>query len=402
MPTLASTSRAQMAFIPESAFGLTPGSGTPKDLRMTGESLDYGVTTKVSDEIRDDRQKTDLALVGAGAKGGLNFELSYNEYDSLLEAALQGTWAAFGTNGVGATFTADFTATTITASEAPTGTSAFTGLVKGQWFKLSAPSHANDGLYCRVSESVAPTSTVITLSALTPLATGTGVTLCKVATSRLTNGVVQRSFTLEKEFADIAQFFAYRGMTASKLSLALQSGSLVTGSFDFMGKDVIRAGATTLPNAPTASTAYGIMNAVTGVGQIMEGGALLTSTYIKALNLDVDNSLRGRTAIGTLGNVSLGSGDAEIAGNIEVYLADGTLYDKFVNNTETSLSFRMVDGAGNGYVVTLPRVKYGDAKVNAGAADQDAMLSLPFTALKDADAGTGKMILIDRVGVAVA
>jgi hypothetical protein len=396
---LASTSRAQLSYLLESAFGAIPGAGTPKKLRMTGESLDFAISNETSKELRDDRQVTDLVQVGASASGGFNFELSYNEFDPLIEAALMDTWDVYGTNGVGSVFSADFTATTITAGVAPTGANAFTNLALGQWFKLDAPTHANDGQYFRVSSSVSPTTTVITVDAATPLAVGTGVANTKISTSRLVNGTTQRSFVLEKSFGDVSQFFAYRGMTASKMSLSFQSGAILTGSFDFMGKDALRADLTNMPGAASASLAYDVMNSVRGVGQIMEGGALLTGTFIKSLSLDIDNKLRGRDAIGTLGNVSIGAGTLEVKGTMEVYLADGDLYDKFLNNVASSLSLRATDGDGNGYFVSLPNVKYNDAKVQAGGMDQDAMLSIPFTALLDTV--SGKTIAIDRVGVAV-
>ena len=396
---LASTSRVQLAQLVEATFGTIPGSGTPKAVRITGESLDFGVATETSKEIRPDRQTSDLIVVGGSANGGFNMELSYNEFDPFIEGALMDTWVVYGVNGVGATFTADFTATTITAASAPTGGSALTSLAKGQWFKLNAPSHANDGKYFRVSSSVSPTSTVVTVDASTPLATGTAITLTKISTSRVSNGSTQRSFVLQKAFTDISQFLAYRGMTPSKFSLSFQSGSIVTGMFDFMGKDAVRGATTLLPAAPTASLAYEVMNAVTGVGQIMEGGAALTGTYIKSMSLELDNKLRGRTAIGSLGNVSLGAGTVEVKGQMEVYLADGVLYDKFLNNTPSSVSLRAVDAAGNGYFITLPKIKYADAKVVAGAIDQDAMLSMNYTALYDPT--SGKTISVDRVGVAV-
>jgi uncharacterized protein YceK len=85
-----------------------------------------------------------------------------------------------------------------------------------------------------------------------------------------------------------------------------------------------------------------------------------------------------------------------VSGTMEVYLADGTLYDKFVTNTASSISWSAVDGAGNGYVFQLPKIKFSDAKVTGGALNSDAMLSIPFTALMDPV--TGKTIIIDRVG----
>lgn len=401
MPTLASTSRAQLRYIEESVFGTTPGVGPHYRLRMTGESLSYALDTEKSKEIRSDRQISDLILTGAQVNGGVNFELSYNEFDDLIEAALQGTWAVYGTAGVGSTFEADFTTTTITAAVAPTGANAFTTLAQGQWFKLNAPSDPNDGKFFKVHETTAPTSTVITVSDLTPLTAGTDVANCSLATSRLVNGTTQRSFTLEREHSDIDKFFAFRGATVSKMSLSLASKQIVTGSFDFLGKDQPAVGSdTTLPGADTASQTYGVMNAVSNVGMIVEGDAELTGTFIKSMTLSLDNKLRVQDAIGVLGAAGIGSGTSDITGSLEVYLADGTLYDKFVANSLTALSFRVVDNAGNGYVFDFPAVKYSDAKVNAGAIDQDAMLSLPFQAIMDAT--SQQTVRIYRVGVAAS
>jgi hypothetical protein len=203
----------------------------------------------------------------------------------------------------------------------------------------------------------------------------------------LVNGVTQRSFTIERALNDVNQFFAFRGMTLSKMSMKWQSGSITGGSFDFMGKDAVRAGATQLPGSPIASQTFDVMNGVSGVTGIKEGGAALAGTFIKSLDLSIDNSLRARDAIGTLGAVSIGAGTIKVTGNISVYLSDGTLYDKFLNNTSTSLEFTSQDGAGNGYTILLPHVKYGDAKVAAGQKDQDVMLDLPFTALMDSVSG---------------
>jgi hypothetical protein len=83
---------------------------------------------------------------------------------------------------------------------------------------------------------------------------------------------------------------------------------------------------------------------------------------------------------------------------MEVYLADGTMYDKFLNNVRTSLQFVISDNAKNGYAFTIAALKFGDAKVQAGSKDSDCMLSIPFTGLKDTV--TGKTIIIDKMGVA--
>lgn len=396
---LATGARTQLRYILESVFGTTPVAGNPNNLRRVDDSLGFKTQSAMSQEVRSDRQTPDTVLVGASAEGGINFEMSYKEYDTLLAAALQGTWAVYGTNGVGTTFVGTFTTSKITAGTAPTGGSAFTTLSKGQWIKLSAPTHANDGKIVQVSKTVSPTATEITLEG-TPLTTGTSISGCFISTSRLTNGTTQSSFSLEREHSDISKFLNFRGMTCSKLSLNLQSGAIVTGSFEFIGKDQVVAGATAMPGTPIGSATYDVMNAVTGVGDVQEGGAAITGTFIKTLSLALDNKLRGRDGIGVLGNVDIGSGSLEITGQMTVYFANTTLYEKFLNSTRTSLSFRMADPSGNGYVITLPSIKFSEANIEAGNKDSDSMVNMTYTALMDPT--LLKTIFIDRVGVAVA
>jgi hypothetical protein len=392
-----------MRIIAESVYNTIPVSGNPYNLRMTGESLDFTRTKESDKEIRDDRQLSTTTTVDAQAAGDIKVHVQYAEYDRLFAAVLQDTWTVFGTNGVGTTFTADYTATTITASVATSGSSIFTSLQKGQWFRLLAPSTANDGKLLRVSSSVAPTTTVITLDANTPATVATATALCVIQTSRLTNGVTMPSFTLERGMSDINQFMAYRGMCVSKFATQFSAGALNDGTFSFMGSGFTRNTATNLPGTPVVSQTYNITNGVTGVGNIWAGGAPLTDS-IKSMTIDIDNTLRGQKAIGTLGNVNIGVGTFMVKGTMEVYFANGTLYDQFANDTFTSVNLSVQDTSGNGYVLTFPRVMLTAAKVQAGSKDADLMASFEYTAYADlANATTAlrKTMFMDRVGVAV-
>lgn len=414
MPTFATGSRTQLAYLVESTYGVTP-AGNGKKIRCTDTTgLSYAVSYTNSSEVRSDRQVTGSTLTGASASGPIPFELSYREYDAFLEAVTQGTWGAqtkwdgtagtaWGTDGVGAVIptSATFAGTTagthtITAGAATSGSSIFTNLAKGQWVRISGSSVAGQNIIAQVSKTVAPTTTVLTFEG-TPFTgvTGAGGAAVKINTYRLTNGTTQRSFSIEREHADITQFFNFRGMTASKMSMSFSSGALATGSFDFMGKDSVRGTSTSL-GTRTESNTYGIMNSVVGVGNIYEAGVPLTSTSIKTLSFDLDNGLYSNEAIGTLGAVSVGAGSCTVSGTMEVYLTDGTLYDKFIADTATSLSWSVVDTAGNGYVFTLPNVKFKDAKVTGGTLNSSAMLSVGFDAHMDTT--FLKTIIIDRVG----
>ena len=83
-----------------------------------------------------------------------------------------------------------------------------------------------------------------------------------------------------------------------------------------------------------------------------------------------------------------------------MYFADGTYYDKFLAATASSLSLRVQNGAGGeGYVLTLPNIKYTDGSYPTPGINQDIMVTLPFQALRDTT--TGQQIILDRGGAAV-
>lgn len=378
---LASSNRAQLAFITEVTPGTTPG-GNGTSLRYTGESLDFAVQTTQSNEIRADRQVSDLIQTGASGSGGFNFELSYKEYDTLLQAALQSVYNSFGTNGVFTpgvysvgTAGAAFTASTITAQ---TGTP-FTNIPVGAWIKV----YKAVGTVTYYALVTAVTGTVLTVSAATPLAvfnSAAGDTITSLAVS---NGTTQGSFSLEVGHTDINQYRLYKGFSPNKVSLSMQSGQIVTGSFDFMGMAGAISGTTSMGTV-VASQTNSPMNAVTGVGTLLEGGAALTGTYMKSLSIDITNNLRGQDAIGVLGYAGIATGSVAVTGSVQVYFNDATMMNKLINNTKTSLAFYIKDNAGNAYGFNLPSVKFSSGKVNAGGLNQDTMVDLQFTAYMDA------------------
>lgn len=401
---LANTSLAQIRRIKEATFGVTPVAGNGGNLRVTGESFNFDVKKEESKELRADRQIGYVVPVSAGATGGFNFHLSYGEYDPEMESALQSTFTVYGTNGVGTPFAGTFTATTIVPDANPTGSSAFTNLVRGQWFRLQSTSGPNSGKFFKVSSTVTPTAALITLDASTPAVVSAAEAGCVIQTSRLTNGIAQTSFTYEKEYPDVGQFFAFKGMTPGKMMLNFVAAALTDGSFEFMGKNSVRGTSTIMPGTTAASRTGEIQSGATGVGQLWEAGVPLSSTFIKSLNLTLDNVQRSQEAIANYGYVGIGSGTLAVTATMEAYFANGDLYDKFLNNVYTSIVVGTQDPAGNGYIMTLPRVNIKTAKVVAGAKDQDLMASFELAALSDdanAIPALRKTIFIDRVGAAV-
>ena len=390
------TNRVALRLKPEASFGVTPGTGNHYLLRLTSESLKYALRTTQSAEIRSDRQITDLPLVGAGAEGDIGFEFSYGEFDSLLASALQGSWAAIGTgtNGV-ATGTAVTTTTSLVLTGA--GTAPFTGMVAGQWIRVANNATAANNGWWQTTGITNGT----TLAFASGLTAGTTTGTCQVQSARLTNGTSQTSFSAERQNADLTLYTLFRGMTPGRLSLNLTPGQILTGSLSMMGKDATATvGTSGLPGTSVASLTNGVYNSVSNVFNVLEGGSALSNTYVRSMTLNVDNSLGGQEAIGNLGYVGIRAGQSVVTGNLELYFADATYLNKFVNNTASSLSVRISSSTtGIGYVLTMPNIKYSDGAAPTPGANQDVTLSLPFQALRDTT--TGYQILVDRGGDAV-
>ena len=418
MPTYASTSRVSIAYKPETVFGVTPSAGTNYyELRVTGESLDFTVAKTQSSEINANRSVSSQTPTSASAQGGVQAEFSHGEYDKFLQNTLQSTFSAYGTNGVatvGATSVA-FTATTITITPAPTALSV------GQWFRMTRPGQLNDGKLFRVHPTTAPSGTLITLDPNTPalVESTTSTQTWNLQAARLTNGTTQSSVSLQRTMNDMSpvEYMVYRGMTASKFSLNIASGSLTSISFDFMGKDGLNFSGANVPLAKgikasdntldvgtstsLASMTGGAHSGVTATNCILwKSGAPLTATVAKSITLDYDNTLAVQEAICSLGAIGIRSGNINCSVSMQLYFASGaTFFSEFLGNSNFELAFSSVDSSGNTYVFTMPAANVATYKVNAGGKDNDLLVDVTFTGLRDST--LNKVLVIDRCGTAV-
>lgn len=400
----ASAAYGQLRYIAETIPGVTPSSGNAVNLRMLSPTMKAQVATVVSKEVRADRLTSGMARSDLNVDGGFGFELSGKEYDPFLEGVIGNSFVHYGTLGLGTTFAATTTSSSITAGAAPTGTSAFTGIGLGSWIKLIPPAAASQALkdyladkWFKTHASTASTTTVITLDASTPIAAPglvTAIAGYAISQSVVSNGNAIKSFTTEYAMADVAQFLTFAGMRVNMFDLSVEVGSIISGSFDFVGTTHTIQSTTLLPGSPILSQSLDPMSAVTDVGTIYEAGTnLLSSTsFIKGLKLKFSNNLRGQKAIGVFGNVGVGVGELQLEGSLEVYFQDATYYQKWLNATTTSLAIGMADSLGNGYLIELDKVQFKDGAIAIGAKTEDIMLNLPFVASYSPLTGRGLRI----------
>lgn len=90
---MSDANRVSIGIIKEVTKGTTPATPEWEALRITGTpSLAFVPVTVTSDEIRSDRNITDLILVGAEAGGDIGHELSHGALDTVIEGAMASAW----------------------------------------------------------------------------------------------------------------------------------------------------------------------------------------------------------------------------------------------------------------------------------------------------------------------
>ncbi len=381
---MSDTNRTGIYFVEEDTWGTTPASAL-QELRITGESLGFVIDHMVSGEIRDDRQITDLVQTGAECNGGFNFELSHGTFDLLFEGALWSEWV--DCTPISAS---DITVANSGSTYTTVGENFVTdGFVVGQWVEIAGfTDSANNGIF----KLTAVSTTVLTVDAtLADEASGDAIT---ITGSFLRNGTTEKSYSVERKHDDITEFFGFLGMVVNTLELTIAANAAVTGGFEFTGKSAALAQATIGTGASTAASTTDVLDALSNVGTITEGGSAL-SLMIQEVSISIANNVRGIPAVGTLGAADIGVGKCDITGTLNVMFADDSLYDKYLANTASSLSFRLTDSSDNVYIFTLPNIKFETDQPNAEGQDADVVENITWRAMRDST--TDCMIQIDRL-----
>lgn len=91
---MADGSRHSMAQVLETVYGVIPATPAFKAIRHNSTTLATAINTIQSEELRDDRNQTDLRHGTRSVGGEIVSELSFGSLDDQLEALLCGTWNA--------------------------------------------------------------------------------------------------------------------------------------------------------------------------------------------------------------------------------------------------------------------------------------------------------------------
>lgn len=142
----------------------------------------------------------------------------------------------------------------------------------------------------------------------------------------------------------------------------------------------------------SAATVGDVLNGTNNVTTIASGESSL-SDPAKSFSFTINNNLRPKDKIGLEGAFEMGQGQFNVTGNLNTYFEDNSLFEKIVDHDDVALSILLNDTAGNYLGITFPRVKLATGNPNTNANNSDVMMSIDWTAIKDAT--TGKTMFVD-------
>lgn len=199
-------------------------------------------------------------------------------------------------------------------------------------------------------------------------------------------GTTFRSFSIEKAFSDITEYWVFRGSVFNTFNLSLTPNAMITGSFGILSKDMDE-NAATIGDTFAAITTHRPFDAFTG--SIEEGGAGIA--IVTSLDFTLDNGFERNFVLMDDTCPQMTSGKSNITGNTSLYFENDAVFSSFVSELESSIEFSILDDNGKGYTFEFPRIKYttGDAPVNADGA---IVISMAWQALYDSIAGSNVVI----------
>lgn len=191
----------------------------------------------------------------------------------------------------------------------------------------------------------------------------------------------------ERQFPDITQYFKYNGMMVSKLSMEIGGDGELVASLSLMGADET-AGSTPYDATPTTITENPFYNFQ---ATVKEGGSSFADMLNWKLDVDfgLDNSFR---PIGNAGKVKeMMPGGITITGSYTAAFRDLSLYNKGLNNTETSIQQTITSGT-NILDIKLPEVEYERPTIAVSTA-MGVMQDVKFHGFYENDAAASAIVV---------
>lgn len=229
------------------------------------------------------------------------------------------------------------------------------------------------------------------------LVPGAGVNKAYDASTMRTFGIEKR-FTLD-ESVPTYSFHRFTGCTVNTLNLSITPNEAITGSFGFMGNEMVTEGTEVAGSTYVSAGANPVMTAplVTGLELLSPAGIDNTTgdplgTAVSwfdsgegcftGLDITLNNNLRALACIGSLGTTENVLGRFEGTGSGSLYYGGDEPLDALINQTEYALRVTCTDDDGESFQFLFPRVAFSDASALATGTNTDVMTEFTLTVLE--------------------
>lgn len=383
---MSSSNLVSIVYEEEAEYGVRvePSAGSLMyTARFTDESLSGTPATTTSTELRVDRMSSGQVVTGLDVGGGINFELSDDQFfDDWLEAAMMNRWVAEQPLATTVTLVPDGADD---QKAVLTITDEFAAAVVGS--VITFTTGAGDSVVCQVMTVDTP-STVFTVGTKRGEAAVSAESLTIAIPSYVDIGAEQISFLVNKSYTDVehdattdVHSQTYGGSLVSGFSINAAYGEIVTGTFNSLGnsylleepsyqQQVVTAGGTITP-AGTSNP----LNASIDVPLVMVAGEP-TDFCIENLTIELDNGLTPQNCIGKTAPTGYTLGTAAITVNTSIYLSD-TAYDSFMPAKLTQDPISMLvtmENQDGGYIFELTAVQLSFPDPAATGQNQQTMI----------------------------
>lgn len=365
----------------------------PHQLRLTSRTLGLEKNLLESEEIDADGIRSDVRHGFNRVVGSPGYELALIDSDILIELALGGVWETPVSSGVD--MGVIVVSATVRGITRASGSWITDGFRIGDIVTTSGFSTAGNNGQFRINGGDAGPGTAMSALAfnvedvdqtMVTEASGPGQTV--TLTGRRMDCVTGiNAFTLERVFADVAQYEVFKGCVINEFGLQVQPEAIVGGSINILGMSAAAMTGTSISNqSPAALVGRSPMAAFDG--RVYEASTLNAVMTGMSFTLQRNRSLN--PVIGSEFSPGVFEGQADLQGTADFYFETPTQYNKFVNETESSIWQRLQDPASaTSFInVVVPRVKYVTGQIDP-PSEGPITVSMGFRGLKTALAAPG-------------
>lgn len=357
---------------------------TSKAVNLEKEELESEEVDTVTGQITDSRHGFNRVV------GTPGFQFSRQDFDDLIEIALGGAWTEptavsgvdLGING------------TTKVLDRASGSFVDDGYRPGDIVEVAGFANGPNNANWRVLTVAALQLTLYDPNdAIVTEVAGAGRTV-DLKGKRIDIAPTLYTMFVERQFLDTGKYQKFNGVAVNEFPLNVAPRAMVNGSLNLLGMSsgaIVGASESGVsPEPKSSSSPYAAFD-----GTLHEGGSLIA--VVTTLDWTLNRNRTLEAVVGSKFSPDVFEGDAVPTGNLTAFFESEILYNKFVNETESTIFLKLDDPDGVNFAsVVFPRIKY-----NGGSMDPPQRgpvpLSMPFKALAHATYNTSMFVQMSHL-----